>query len=185
MLFTHDTVDALVFLAALVNTAPSRSHSDEDELTTTQQLRDLLDRYGYAGRRDGTERELQDVLALREPIRQLWTMPSEQAVVVVNRMLAEEGAVPQLVRHDGLDWHIHAVGFDAPLATRIKVEGAMSFVDVIRTEHRDRLRVCSADDCDAVLIDQSRNGSKRFCDVGNCANRMHVNAYRARKAAQA
>ena len=28
----------------------------------------------------------------------------------------------------------------------------------------------------------SRNGSKRYCDTGNCGNRMNVNAYRARRA---
>ena len=46
----------------------------------------------------------------------------------------------------------------------------------------DRIRVCAADDCDSVYIDYSKNGSKRYCDTGNCGNRMNVNAYRRRKA---
>ena len=41
--------------------------------------------------------------------------------------------------------------------------------------------ICSADDCEAVYIDYSKNGSKRYCDTGNCGNRANVAAYRARK----
>ena len=56
-------------------------------------------------------------------------------------------------------------------------------VDVIRGKEMDRMLVCAAEDCDAVVLDLSRNRSKRYCDTGNCANRAHVAAYRARKAA--
>ena len=97
-------------------------------------------------------------------------------------MLRDGGALPQLTIHDGYDWHVHATSDDAPLATRILVEAAMAFVDVIRANEYDRVRVCSADDCTSVYVDYSRNGSKRYCDTGNCGNRMNVNAYRARKA---
>ena len=58
----------------------------------------------------------------------------------------------------------------------------MALVDVIRSKEMDRLLVCAADDCDAVVLDLSRNRSKRYCDTGNCANRAHVAAYRARQA---
>ena len=58
----------------------------------------------------------------------------------------------------------------------------MGFVDVIRGDERDRIRICAADDCEAVLVDFSRNRSKRYCDTGNCGNRANVAAYRARRA---
>jgi predicted RNA-binding Zn ribbon-like protein len=45
------------------------------------------------------------------------------------------------------------------------------------------MALCEAPDCQAVLVDLSRNRSRRFCDVNNCANRAHVAAYRARRAA--
>jgi len=44
-----------------------------------------------------------------------------------------------------------------------------------------RLKVCAAPDCDAVVMDLSRNRSRIFCDTGNCANRQHVAAYRERR----
>ena len=45
------------------------------------------------------------------------------------------------------------------------------------------MRTCKGADCDAAIVDLTRNRSKLFCDFGNCANRAHVRAYRARQAA--
>ena len=41
-------------------------------------------------------------------------------------------------------------------------------------------RICAAPDCQAVLVDLSKNRSRRYCDTGNCGNRQHVAAYRER-----
>ena len=62
------------------------------------------------------------------------------------------------------------------------VEAAMAIVDVIRAGELDRLRECEAVDCDNVLIDLSKNRSRRFCESG-CGNRSNVAAYRARRSA--
>ena len=85
------------------------------------------------------------------------------------------------MRHDDIDWHIHATDRDAPLARRILVEAAMAFVDVIRADEIERLRVCDADDCESLYVDMSKNASRRFCST-RCGNRMAVRAYRARTA---
>jgi predicted RNA-binding Zn ribbon-like protein len=97
-------------------------------------------------------------------------------------MLREGGALPQLLRHDGWDYHLHATAEDIALDVRLMVEFAMAMVDVIRMKELDRLRVCAADDCGDVLVDLSKNRSRRFCGQG-CGNRANVAAYRARKAA--
>jgi predicted RNA-binding Zn ribbon-like protein len=90
--------------------------------------------------------------------------------------------LPRLTRHDGWDWHLHLTAPDAPLADRLGTEAAMGIADLIRTKDLERLKRCDAADCSAVLVDLSRNRSRRYCDVGNCGNRAHVAAYRARKA---
>jgi predicted RNA-binding Zn ribbon-like protein len=64
------------------------------------------------------------------------------------------------------------------------VECAMALVDVIRAGELDRLKLCDAEDCDDVLVDLSKNRSRRFCH-GGCGNRANVAAYRARKAGAA
>ena len=71
---------------------------------------------------------------------------------------------------------------DAPIPVRVRVECAMALVDLVRSGNVDRLKTCAADDCESVYVDFSKNGSKRYCDTGNCGNRMNVIAYRRRKA---
>ena len=100
------------------------------------------------------------------------------------RCCARPNALPQLLKHDQWDYHLHATPSDAGLDVRMMVEAAMAFVDVIRMKELDRLRVCAADDCRDVLVDLSKNRSRRFCDSG-CGNRMNVAAYRARQAGRA
>jgi predicted RNA-binding Zn ribbon-like protein len=181
MIFTDDTVAALGFVAALADTVPEASESGTDELSTPEQLAALLDAWIYSGRRDGDPQELAEVAEARERLRELWTLDRDAMVSEVNAILAEAEATPRLVRHDGLDWHIHATSPDAPLADRILVEAAMALVDVIRADETDRLRGCAADDCAGIFIDLSKNASRRFCST-RCGNRMAVRAYRARTA---
>ena len=88
--------------------------------------------------------------------------------------------MPQLLKHDGWDYHLHATDPDAPLPARMAVEAAMAMVDVVRVGELDRLRICSAADCQDVVVDLSKNRSKRFCDSG-CGNRLAAAAYRSRR----
>lgn len=177
MVFAHDTEEALRAAVALVNTA-----DPPDTLTSLVQLDAWLGRFGYTGRRDHDRAELESVRALRPVLRELFTTTRDEAVPVVNQMLADARALPQLMRHDPLDWHLHAVSLEAPLATRITVEVAMAMVDVIRADELSRLGVCADSDCGGLVLDLSRNRSRRFCSTA-CGNRNAVAAYRARQSA--
>jgi predicted RNA-binding Zn ribbon-like protein len=139
--------------------------------------------YGYTGRHDRSDDEVAQVRAVRNRLRPLFSAGRDEAAGMVNAMLREAEAEPYLTRHDHWDWHLHATPLEAPVAQRILVEAAMAFLDVIRSDEYGRVAVCAAPDCRAVLVDLSRNRSRRFCDVNNCANRAHVAAYRARRAA--
>jgi predicted RNA-binding Zn ribbon-like protein len=181
MVFTHDTEVALEAAAALVNTMPGSVPGDSspDTLTTVEQLESLYATQQWTGRFDRDARELADVRALRPRLRQLWELDERGVVELVNALLTESRAVPQLVDHDDVGWHIHATPTDAPLAQRMAVEAAIAAIDVVRAGELGRLRICEADDCDDVVIDLSRNRSRRFCE-GGCAARAHTAAYRAR-----
>ncbi|WP_438353067.1 CGNR zinc finger domain-containing protein [Microbacterium sp. CJ88] len=180
MVFIHDTKQALTAAVALVNTLPGQLRADT--LRTPEDLDAYLviNPYSAVTRRD--QAQVDAVRGIRPRLRALWDVDRVGAVPLVNGMLHDGRALPRLTIHDGYDWHIHATDDDAPLATRIMVEAAMAFVDVIRADEYDRVRICTADDCDAVYVDYSKNGSKRYCDTGNCGNRMNVIAYRQRKA---
>jgi len=123
------------------------------------------------------------VLRLRPRLERLWGMAEDDAAALVNALLREASALPQLVKHDQWDYHLHATPPDAPLADRMAVEAAMAFTDVIRSGQLDRLRVCAADHCADVHVDLSKNRSRRFCSVA-CANRTNVAAYRIRQASR-
>lgn len=181
MRFAPDAEESLGFVVALCNTDPSASRSGADELAEVDQLSALLSHYGYTGRIDHDEAELRDVHRARTLLRHVWTLDRDDAVVAVNKMLRDAKALPHLVRHDTQDWHMHATEPDSPLAERIRVEAALAFIDVIRMNEMDRLRICAADDCAGLLLDLSRNGLKRFCSV-RCGNRMNMIAFRERRA---
>jgi predicted RNA-binding Zn ribbon-like protein len=95
-------------------------------------------------------------------------------------MLAEHTTMLRLVRHDDWDYHLHAVDPDNPLAERIAVETAMAMVDVIRADELSRLSVCADEGCAGIVLDLSRNRSRRYCSA-TCGNRAAVAAYRARR----
>jgi predicted RNA-binding Zn ribbon-like protein len=179
--FAPDTEESLDFVVALCNTDPAASRTGTDELATVDQLAAMLSRFTYSGRIDHDEAELRDVLKTRDLLRQVWVLERDEAVEAVNRMLRDARALPYLTRHDDSDWHIHATALDAPLAERMRVEAALAIIDVIRMNETRRLRVCEADDCTGLVLDLSRNGSKRFCTV-RCGNRMNMIAYRERRA---
>lgn len=181
MHFAPDTEDTLSFTVDLMNTVAGATKSGVDELASPVELGDLLRRWQYSGRIDGDDLELAEVRATRARLRRVWMLGRSDAVVEVNAMLSDARALPQLVRHDALDWHLHATDPEAPLAERIRVEVALALVDVIRSDENGRLRACAADDCDGLLLDLSRNGSKRFCSV-RCGNRMNMVAFRGRAA---
>lgn len=180
MHFAPDAEETLRFAVALGNTDPVASRSGGDELVDGTQLAQLLDTFGYSGRRDGDEAELVDVRATRTRLRRIWTMARDDVVAEVNAMLADAAALPHLARHDGSDWHLHATPPAAPLAERIRVEVALALADVVRTAENDRLRQCAAEDCGGLLVDLSRNGSKLFCSV-RCGNRVNMVAFRVRR----
>ena len=178
MIFAHDTEAALVAAAALVNT----DGRDGDLLPDLPALDEFFRAHGFTGTRQNTTAELRAVQALRPRLRRIWTSGEHEVVAIVNGLLRESSALPQLVRHGEWSYHLHATPPDAPLATRMAVEAAMAFVDVVRSGELRRLRICEYPDCGNVVVDLSKNRSRRFCDAG-CGNRAAVSAYRARKAA--
>jgi predicted RNA-binding Zn ribbon-like protein len=176
MVFAHDTEVSLQAAATLVNSA-----EPPETLAGIADLDAFFTSYEYSGRHEQDRAELDAVRELRPVLRSLLLSERDDAVELVNRLLADARAVPRLVRHDRFDWHVHAVPPEAPLATRIAVETAMAMVDVIRADEMSRLGVCADEECRGVVVDLSRNRSRRFCSTA-CGNRNAVAAYRARRA---
>lgn len=174
MLFAPDTEWSLKAAVELANTA-----EPPDTLTTLDDLECWWTTHRYTGRHDRDTAELQALRAIRPRLRTLLTADRDAAARLTNEMLEQAQAVPQLVRHDDLDWHIHAISAQAPLPDRVIVETAMAMIDLIRTDELSRLSICADDGCHGLVLDLSRNRSRRFCST-RCSNRNAAAAYRAR-----
>ncbi len=177
MIFTHDTDVSLNAGAGLVNTA----RGSVEGLATKADLDALVQTWGWSGPRAASWTvELAQVQAIRPVLAGLWQADEQEAVRVVNGLLRDAHALPQLVKHDDWDYHVHASSPAAPLAERMAVELAMAMIDVIRLKELARLQTCAGADCQDVYVDLSKNRSRRFCSIG-CGNRANVAAYRARR----
>lgn len=175
MIFTDDTVEAMRAAVHLVNSA-----EDPDTLLTAEDFEDFLEAFPYTGRIDRDARELTTMRALRPRLRRMLLAPRDEMVTGINEALGDVTLDAHVVRHDGADWHLHAVADDRPLPERVLAETAMALLDVVRADEGSRLTVCADEDCEGVVLDLSRNRSRRYCST-TCTNRNAVAAYRARQ----
>jgi predicted RNA-binding Zn ribbon-like protein len=174
MLFAHDTVAGLVLAADLVNA---------DALTSTGAIDRFLDTHALVPHQPATAGDVPAIQRLRPRVRDLWDATDvERLAVRINDLLRESNARPWLAHHDpAYGWHLHITEPGASIEHRVTAQIAFAFADLVRSDETSRLRLCAAPDCDAVVIDLSKNRSRIYCDTGNCGNRQHVAAYRARK----
>ena len=122
----------------------------------------------------GTARAMRAVFEAMEDDR------ADDAAAIVNRLLGETGARPQLDRDPDEAWQVHfhgasdtdGVGWAAGCATALAL--------AIGSELAGRLGVCVAPRCDRVYVDASRNAVRRFCSA-QCQSRVKAAAFRARQ----
>ena len=180
MRFTYDTELTLRAACVLINSDRLTGETMPDQSS----LDAYLASYGWTGRRDHDAAELAAVHRLRTRLGDIWAGSGDavRTVDAVNALLVDTHAAPWLTRHPEMpEWHLHLASADEPLDRRMGAEMAMALADLIRAGELRRLKICAAPDCDAALIDLSRNRSRMFCDTGNCGNRQHVAAYRERR----
>ncbi|GAA0389406.1 hypothetical protein Acor_60130 [Acrocarpospora corrugata] len=103
----------------------------------------------------------------------------DHAAGTLNRLLTDTRARPHLSRHDGEPWHVHFHGADGTFGADYAASCATGLAIVLGSDLHDRLGVCTADRCDRVYVDVSRNGTRRFCSTA-CQNRVKTAAFRAR-----
>jgi predicted RNA-binding Zn ribbon-like protein len=58
---------------------------------------------------------------------------------------------------------------------------ARSAAELLTSPRLGRVKVCAGEGCGWVFLDESRNGSRRWCDSRDCGNRERVRRHLARK----
>jgi predicted RNA-binding Zn ribbon-like protein len=182
VLFSHDTEHALACVVDLVNSVSPAG--DEELLGDLDALAGFVDRHAVSEVGTLTAADLVAVHALRTQVRPVFEAEDDAAAAAaVNRLVSRASVTPRLTDHDGYDFHVHYFSPGASLAEHLAIDCGMALAQVVTAGERERLRVCEAPACDRVLVDLSRNRSKRYCDARTCGNRLHVAAYRERQRA--
>jgi predicted RNA-binding Zn ribbon-like protein len=154
------------------------------EWLTEEGVRDLAEGHGIDPSGPVTESDLARLRAVRVLLREAFTSEDEEAVVVMlNDVLAETHPVPMLARDGDGGWGMRYRVADGTVADRLVAGAAIGLLLEVAEHGLGRLSVCGADDCLDVMVDTSRNHSKRYCSADVCGNRATTRAYRARKAA--
>jgi predicted RNA-binding Zn ribbon-like protein len=105
--------------------------------------------------------------------------PAEQATHI-NAMIRRYGAQPYLVEDVGQPFHLHFHGSDGTQVEAIGGEFSAALALIVDGYGPERFGQCQARQCEAVYIDLTRNGSRRFCDAA-CTARAKTAAYRSRR----
>ena len=105
----------------------------------------------------------------------------DEVIAQLNELLALARPEPYATDHDG-ELHLHYARPEAPPLEQLTTTVAMGLSHVVAQHGWQRLGVCSAEGCDDVYVDTSRNASRRYCS-NTCASRSTVAAYRARQKA--
>ncbi|MEO3868417.1 CGNR zinc finger domain-containing protein [Nonomuraea sp. B12E4] len=182
MPFGHDMVHSLATVVELVNTSPSTG--GDEGLASLAELRTFVQAHQISGVATLTPRDLSQVRMVREAFHRVFTAPDlPTAVRILNALLSETRITPRLTEHDGHPLHVHYFAADAELAEHLAADCGVALAHLLVEGEAERLRTCSAPDCERVFVDESRNRSRVYCDSRTCGNRMHVAAYRARRRA--
>lgn len=101
------------------------------------------------------------------------------AVNEINRVLGRSAGTRRLDRHeDGDYFRVFVPTGDAFAGMMIPI--VESAADVLVSNDLSRVRRCADPRCHRVFFDSTRNGLKRWCDMGTCGNRAKAARHRAR-----
>ncbi|MFC0249527.1 CGNR zinc finger domain-containing protein [Citricoccus parietis] len=190
-MFSATTTSRLAQAATLANTAPGPRGGRllPERLDQPAELPAALPGWNFD--EDPSSATLRSVRKLRAAVAGIWqdahALDIDAALEGVNHLLASAGPVhviapePATARTPA----VLAAGQDTDVPEKtLSTSLALALAEVALAGELTRLRTCSGEDCTNAFVDLTRNRSKQFCDEANCANRAHVKAYRARRAAE-
>jgi predicted RNA-binding Zn ribbon-like protein len=101
--------------------------------------------------------------------------PAAGDLAVLDRQLSAALPNLRLARHSGsFDWTL-------PVRSETLAELlwpiSLSAADLLRSDRLDRVKECRSETCSWMFIDESRNRSRRWCDMSDCGNRAKVRRF--------
>jgi len=130
-----------------------------------------------------TQHDLDRLGLLRDELASIFAAAAagraDEAAGRLNALLTIHPMQPQLVAHDGEQWHVHLS--DCGSATDRYAAMAVIGVTLLFSQlGAERLGTCAIASCDRVFIDGSSNRSRRYC-ADHSAARPNVTSIRPRR----
>lgn len=167
-----------------------------DELTGFQPLLDWLEKKGghdksalkavgawSAEKPAKAELLLTEAVTLREAIHRLFAAAASDEPLpaadfaAVNTALAEAPARRKLASSNS-GWEVAWTEASAPA---LLAPVLWSAADLLLSRDRRRIRQCANAKCLYLFIDESKNGTRRWCDMSSCGNRAKAQRHLLRK----
>jgi predicted RNA-binding Zn ribbon-like protein len=101
--------------------------------------------------------------------------PTAGERAVINAAAARPPVVPVLDAGGGVSTA------DPVSVSQVLSTLARDAIDLFGGPLTERIRVCAADDCGMLFVDQSRPGTRRWCSMQRCGTRAKVRAHRQRR----
>jgi predicted RNA-binding Zn ribbon-like protein len=126
----------------------------------------------------GARAALRHAVQLREAVYRLFAgvaegrAPEPADLAVLNAAVGRMRVGPDFA----WAWAEGPDALDAMLAPIVRAA-----LDLLMSGHRQRVRVCAADDCLWLFLDTSKNRSRRWCDMKQCGNRNKVRRFYQRQ----
>jgi predicted RNA-binding Zn ribbon-like protein len=125
-----------------------------------------------------------DTIQLREALYRLFTAaashtpPALADIDIFNRKLAAAPARTQLVPHEGAYfWRANL----KPQLPDLLAPVLWTAGDMLAEPRRDCVRLCANEECVWLFLDDSKSGTRRWCDMKACGNRAKAHRHYQRK----
>ena len=130
---------------------------------------------------DGARKVLERARSLREALFAIFSRGTEYALDDLREALPTAYRHPVLRtgpsgRGHDLVWEDDPKALDRMLGPVLR-----SAVALLTSKELDRVRVCGADDCDWLFLDESRSRSRQWCNMAVCGNRAKARRFYQRQ----
>lgn len=131
---------------------------------------------------------LQDAIAVREAIYRIFRAIAEETPPTANDLAVFNAALAQAMAHGcivpqaaGFAWHWDDSSvrqLDSVLWPVMR-----STADLLTSSDLEHVRLCAAEDCGWLFLDESKNHTRRWCDMKTCGNRAKARRHYQKKQA--
>lgn len=132
---------------------------------------------------DEARRVLETARTLRETIYRVFAAGAHEREPEPDDLHALADAAAEAASHRSIERDPEGFRFTWPEGDRLDRvlwPLAMSAAELLVSDDLDRVKECATDNCNWLFVDQSRNRSRRWCDMKDCGNRAKARRHYAR-----